>query len=83
MLPEREPNRKGAVAKPTTQDSDQHMKTKNKYVGVDVHKDTTVIAVADGGRDGEVRLYSEVSSDLGALDGARAPRRRSPERSEG
>jgi transposase len=44
------------------------MKTKNKYVGLDVHKDTTVIAVADGGREGEVRLYGEVSSDLGALE---------------
>ena len=44
------------------------MKTKNKYVGLDVHKDTTVIAVADGGRDGEVRLYGEISSDLGALE---------------
>jgi transposase len=42
------------------------MKTKNKYVGLDVHKDTTVIAVADGGREGDVRLYGEVSSDLGA-----------------
>ena len=28
------------------------MKITNKYVGLDVHKDTTVIAVADGGRDG-------------------------------
>ena len=44
------------------------MKTLNKYVGLDVHKDTTVIAVADGGRDGEVRLYGEISSDLGALE---------------
>lgn len=44
------------------------MKTKNKYVGLDVHKDTTVVAVADGGRDGEVRLYGEVSGDLGAME---------------
>lgn len=44
------------------------MKTTTKYVGLDVHKDTTVIAVADGGRDGEVRLYGEISSDLGALE---------------
>ncbi len=44
------------------------MKTKNKYVGLDVHKDTTVVAVADGGREGEVRLYGEISSDLGALE---------------
>jgi transposase len=58
----------GEVAKPTTKNGDKHMKTKNKYVGLDVHKDTTVIAVADGGRDGEVRLYGEISSDLGALE---------------
>jgi transposase len=44
------------------------MKTKNKYVGLDVHQDTTVVAVADGGREGEVRLYGEISSDLGALE---------------
>lgn len=44
------------------------MKTKAKYVGLDVHKDTTVVAVADGGREGEVRLYGEISSDLGALE---------------
>jgi transposase len=58
----------GVVAKPTTNNGDKHMKTLNKYVGLDVHKDTTVIAVADGGRDGEVRLYGQISSDLGALE---------------
>ena len=58
----------GVVAKPTTQNRDKHMKTKNKYVGLDVHKDTTVVAVADSGRDAEVRLYGEISSDLGALE---------------
>jgi len=31
------------------------MKTLNKYVGMDVHKDTTVVAVAEGNRLGEVR----------------------------
>jgi|GEM_PF-2007767 len=58
----------GVVAKPTTKNGDKRMKTKNKYVGLDVHKDTMVVAVADGGRDGEVRLYGEISSDLGALE---------------
>ena len=33
------------------------MKTLNKYVGLAVHSVDTVIAVADGGRDGEVRLH--------------------------
>jgi transposase len=44
------------------------MKTLNKYVGLDVHKDTTVIAVAEGQRDGEVRIYGTISSDLHALE---------------
>ena len=47
------------------------MKTINKYVGLDVHKDTTVIAVAENGRSGEQRVYGTISSDLHALDGAR------------
>jgi len=46
------------------------MKTLNKYVGLDVHKDTTVMAVAEGQRDGEVRLYGTISSDLHALEKA-------------
>jgi len=44
------------------------MKTTDKYVGLDVHKDTTVVAVAEGGREGEVRLYGTISSDLHALE---------------
>ena len=45
------------------------MKT-HKYVGLDVHSVDTVIAVADGGRSGEVRLYGKVSSDLHAVEKA-------------
>ena len=37
-------------------------------MGLDVHKDTTVIAVAEAGRSGEVRLYGTISSDLSALE---------------
>jgi transposase len=44
------------------------MKSLNKYVGLDVHKDTTVVAVAEGDRQGEVRLYGTISSDLHALE---------------
>jgi transposase len=47
----------------------KHMKTE-KYVGLDVHKDTTVIAVAEGDRCGEVRQFGAVSSDLRALEKA-------------
>jgi len=39
-----------------------------KYVGLDVHKDTIMIAVAEGDRSGEVRLYGQIASDLGALE---------------
>jgi hypothetical protein len=51
----------------TTRNADQHMKTTDKCVGLDVHKDTTVVAVAEGGREGEVRLYGTISSDPGRL----------------
>jgi transposase len=43
------------------------MKT-DKYIGLDVHQDTTVIAIAEKGREGEVRLYGSISSDLQALE---------------
>jgi hypothetical protein len=33
------------------------MKAIQRFVGLDVHKDTLVIAVADQGRGGEVRAY--------------------------
>lgn len=49
----------------TTAEVDKHMKAMTKCVGLDVHKDATVIAVADGARDGLARLYGEISSDLG------------------
>jgi transposase len=41
-----------------------------KFIGLDVHKDTIVIAVAEGGRDGEVRNYGTISNDLHALEKA-------------
>lgn len=40
----------------------------DKYVGLDVHKDTTVVAVAEAGRAGEVRVYGTISSDLHAVE---------------
>jgi transposase len=52
----------------TTKNGDKHMQTLDKYVGLDVHKDTTVIAVAEGDRLGEVRVYGTISSDLHALE---------------
>src|SRR5690606_32944128 len=47
-----------------------HMSSNKHYVGLDVHKDTVTIAVADEGRGGEVRIYGQVSSDLRAVEKA-------------
>ena len=33
------------------------------FIGTDVSKDRHAIAVADGGRDGEVRFHGEIGSD--------------------
>jgi transposase len=44
------------------------MKTHDKFIGLDVHKDTIAIAIAEGGRDGEVRDYGTISNDLHALE---------------
>ena len=41
---------------------------KELYIGLDVHKDSITVAVAQGGRDGEVRLYGTISNDLHAIE---------------
>jgi transposase len=51
----------------TTKNEDKHMKT-DKYVGLDVHQDDTMVAVAEGDRAGEVRVYGKISSDLHAVE---------------
>jgi transposase len=38
------------------------------YVGMDVHADSIVIAVAETGRDGEIRLHSTLGGDMHSLE---------------
>ena len=34
----------------------------NSYIGLDVHKETIAVAIADSGRDGKVRFYGEIAN---------------------
>ena len=40
------------------------MKKTIKYVGMDVHKDSITIAIADDGRDDEVRFYGKIAHNF-------------------
>jgi transposase len=44
------------------------MGNRSMFVGMDVHKETIDISVAEGGRQGEVRHYGVIAPDLKALD---------------
>lgn len=44
------------------------MKKYNTYVGMDVHKNSIEIAIAEQGRKGEVRSYGKIDGTLTALD---------------
>ena len=58
---------------------------KELYIGLDVYKDSITVAIAQGGRDGEVRLYGTISNDLHAMECAQhyaAPPRVSKELSQ-
>ena len=41
---------------------------KELYIGLDVHKDSITVALAQGGRDGKVRLYGTISNDLYVIE---------------
>jgi transposase len=44
------------------------MENRSMFVGLDVHKETIDVSIADGGRAGEVRHYGVIASDLEPLD---------------
>jgi hypothetical protein len=56
------------------------MGNRSMFVGLDVHKETIDVSIAEGDRGGEVRHYGAIKSDLEPLDkvvrALRAPNRR-------
>jgi transposase len=44
------------------------MKKTIKNIGLDVHKNSISIGIADDGRDGEVRFYGKIDNDMDQLD---------------
>ena len=39
-----------------------------KYIGLDVHKKSISIGIADEGRDGDIRYYGKIDNDMNQLD---------------
>jgi transposase len=51
--------------------TDNHtMKTSKLHLGLDVHKDSITIAIAQDGPQGEIRLFGTITNDLHALEKA-------------
>lgn len=43
-------------------------KHNSRFIGLDVHKETITIAIADQNRDGEVRVYGTINNDMNSLN---------------
>ena len=54
------------------------MAKRSMFVGMDVHKESIDISLAEEGRDGEVRRYGGIPGDLEALANVRHQPRRAP-----
>ena len=50
MLAKSEPSRMVEALTKTTKKGDQHMTKHDRFIGLDVHKDTIQVAVAEDGR---------------------------------
>ncbi len=59
------------------------MKAITLYVGLDAHIDSIVIAIAEPGRNGEIRLFGTITNDLLALEKAFDDHRRCRHRLKG
>src|SRR6266404_1056538 len=46
------------------------MKAITLYIGLDVHKDSITIAIAEPGLKGEIRIFGTITNDLHALERA-------------
>jgi len=46
------------------------MKAITLYLGLDVHKDSITVAIAETGPKGEIRLFGTITNDLHALEKA-------------
>jgi hypothetical protein len=62
LLAKSEPSRRVEPVRNTTNKGDQPMEAIQRFVGLEVHKDTIVIAVADQGHDGDGARSAEMAS---------------------
>jgi hypothetical protein len=44
------------------------MRKRSTFIGLDVHKESIAVAIAEGGRFGEVRAYGSIGGEVEALN---------------